>query len=121
MPIAAVAMPLAAVEVLANHEFELAFVVFALSFGAAVLGGGLTRSHRTLVLGLYSAAAPLLLTGVAHHESVFAHALLMVCGGVCLGSAHAVNRHFVRVNGDAQDLWSWVRPASVADSAGPSH
>jgi hypothetical protein len=121
LPIAAVAMPLAAVEVLGNHRFELGFVIFALVFGAAVLSSGLSRSRQTLVLGLYVAAALLLLSGVALHESALQHALLMVSGGLSLGAAHAINRHFVRANNDAQSLWMLSKPATIVDSAGSGH
>lgn len=121
LPIAAVALPLTAVEVLGDHSFELGFVIFALAFGAIVLSGGVSRGRRTLILGLYAVAALLLLTGVANHESALQHALLMVSGGLSLGAAHAINRHLVRANGDAQSLWLLRKPATIADSAGSSH
>jgi hypothetical protein len=65
----------------------------------------MSRSRRGTILSLYFASAALLLAGVANHEQAIVHAVLMVLGGLSLGSAHAVNRHFVRTHGDAQTLW----------------
>ena len=121
LPIAAIAMPLAAVELLANHVYELVFVVFALAFGAAVLSTGMSRSRRSTILSLYFAAAVLLLAGVASHEQAILHAVLMVFGGLSLGSAHAVNRHFVRTYADAQTLWRRGNTVVHPHSAGADH
>jgi hypothetical protein len=121
LPIAAVAMPLAAVELLANHVYELVFVMFALAFGAAVLSTGMSRSRRGTILSLYFASVALLLAGVANHEQVILHAVLMVLGGLSLGSAHALNRHFVRTHDDAQTLWRRGNAVIPGHSAGADH
>ena len=120
LPIAAVALPLVAVEVLGNHAFERGFVTFALIFGAAVLCSGVSRSSRYPVLSLFLAAVALLIVGVSIHDQPFAHAALMAVGGLCLGGAHALNRHSVRTYGDAQALWKLWQGDGVVDSARPA-
>jgi hypothetical protein len=114
LPMAAVAMPLTAVELLGNHEFEIGFVTIALAFGAAVLGSGLSARSRRAVTVLFFAAAAFLIAGLATHGAPIAHAVWMTLGGLCLGSAHALNRHSARTHGDAAPLW---RRALAAEDA----
>lgn len=121
LPIAAVAMPMATVELLGNYLFELLFVCFALTFGAAVLSSGVSRATRGWVLGLFSAAAVLLVLGVVNHERSIVHAVLMAMGGLSLAAAHALNRHSVRTHGDALSLWRSSRGGGFADSTAPGH
>ncbi len=116
LPLAAVAMPLAAVEVLGGHQLELYFVLFASLFGAVVLASGLSRSRRSTVIPLFLAAIVLLAFGVSLHASDLVHAVLMVAGGLSLGAAHALNRHSVLSRNDAQVLWQRLRPARVLES-----
>jgi hypothetical protein len=118
LPLAAALLPLAAVELLGNHEFEWGFVTFALLFGALVLGTGLSRTNRYRVMGLFFIAMVALLVGVSMHGQALAHAIWMVLGGLSLGSAHALNRHSVRTNGDAQSLWKWWQERRPVVSAG---
>ncbi len=113
LPLAAVAMPLAAVEVLGSHGFELYFVVFASLFGAVVLASGLSRSRRLTVIPLFLGAIVLLALGVSLHASDLVHAVLMVAGGLSLGAAHALNRHSALSQKDAEVLWQRLRPARV--------
>ncbi len=119
LPMAAVAMPLSAIELLGNHEFELGFVAFALLFGATVLSIGVSRSSRHRVAGLFAAALVFLLIGLSMHGHGLAHAVWMALGGLCLGSAHALNRHSVRTHGDALSLWKRANAASN-DVAAPA-
>lgn len=111
LPLAAVAMPLAAVEVLGSHRLELYFVIFASLFGAVVLSGGLSRSRRRSVSALFLSGVTLLAAGVSQHDSDLLHAALMVLGGLSLGAAHALNRHSVLSRNDAEVLWQRLRPA----------
>ena len=116
LPIAAIVMPMAGIEVLGDHRFERVFVSFALVFGAIVLGSGVSRTQLGGVLGLYSVAAVLLVVGVVNHEHALLHAVLMVLGGLSLGGAHALNRHSVRTFGDARVLWSRRQSRHPVDS-----
>ncbi|MDZ4811151.1 MAG: MerC domain-containing protein [Pseudomonadota bacterium] len=120
LPIAAVALPLVAVEVLGNHAYERWFVTFALIFGAAVLSSGVSRSGRYPVFSLFLAAFVLLIVGVALHDRPLAHAVVMAAGGLCLGGAHALNRHLVRTYADAQAIWKLWQGNGVVDSARPA-
>lgn len=106
LPLLAVAMPLATIEVLGDHRIERVFVVFAGLFGALVLGSGLSRSRIGVVLGLFGLAVGLLLVGAFGAQSVPAHAVTMTLGGVGLGAAHAINRYSVRRRQDGFALWS---------------
>jgi hypothetical protein len=116
LPLAAVAMPLAAVEVVGDHRLELYFVAFASLFGALVLASGLSRSRRRGVSALFLSAVLLLALGVSVHASDLVHALLMVIGGLSLGAAHALNRHSVLSHDDAEVLWQRLRPARALES-----
>ena len=99
-------MPLAAVEVLGDHRIERMFVVFAALFGALVLGSGLSRSRRRVVLSLFGIALGLLFWGAFSEQSTLVHALAMSLGGVGLGAAHGINRYSVVTRADGTALWS---------------
>lgn len=107
LPLAAVAMPLATVEVLGDHRIERVFVVFAGMFGALVLGSGLSRSRMGAVLGLFGLAIGLLAAGALSEQTTLAHALTMTLGGLGLGAAHGLNRYSVRTRQDGFSLWSY--------------
>ncbi len=113
LPMAAVVLPLTTVELLGGHEIERFFVVFAALFGAVVLSSGLSRASRIPVSLLFANALLFLSLGVLTHASPVMHAVLMVVGGLSLGSAHALNRHSVRSNDDALVLWRRT-PTSAA-------
>ncbi|MGD9582408.1 MAG: MerC domain-containing protein [Lysobacterales bacterium] len=106
LPLAAVAMPLATVEVLGDHRIERVFVVFAGLFGALVLGSGLSRSRMRVVFALFGLAIGLLAAGAFSEQTTLAHALTMTLGGLGLGAAHGLNRYAVLSRRDGFSLWS---------------
>lgn len=109
LPMAVVALPLAAVQVLGNHFYEQFFVAGALVFGALVLGSGLSAASKRSVIGLFAAGGVLLLLGLNAHEHMILHAILMTLGGLSLGAAHALNRHSARTWLDARAIWAGRR------------
>jgi hypothetical protein len=104
--------PLAWVESLHGAAFDRAFAVFAIAFGAGVIGSGYRHHGRRHVLGLYGLAVILLLAGAfgAHsHDAdpsvtgaggqALGHALWLAAGGFLMAAAHWRSRALRRAEG----------------------
>ncbi len=96
MPLALSTLPLAGLEVLANHRLEQAFVVLAAVFGFFVIGSGYCRHRLAFVAVTYASAVAALVVGAFFLHDAVAHAVSLATGGVLLGTAHALNRIGVR-------------------------
>lgn len=105
LPVAVVMLPLATVEIFANHRFEQVFVIVAVLFGLLVMGSGVSRSRLRMVSSLFGLAVVLLTIGLGIHGTPYWHSLVMTGGGASLAAAHAINRHSVQVYADGLSLW----------------
>lgn len=115
MPLLLSTVPLAGIEVLADHRIERVFVVLAASFGLVVIGAGYCRHRLKLVAALYLVGVAALMYGAFASLHGVAHASLLAIGGVLLGSAHAVNRRAVRHHGCAQNAWQQLAAIEPRD------
>lgn len=106
MPILLSTLPLAGLEMFADHRFERIFVVLASLFGVAVIGSGYCRHRLPMVAAtLVAGIATLLMGAFAMHGMGVMHALTLALGGLLLGYAHARNRRGVRHHGCARSFW----------------
>ncbi|HVF35871.1 MAG TPA: MerC domain-containing protein [Candidatus Saccharimonadia bacterium] len=95
MPVLLSTLPLAGIEVLADHRVEQVFVVSAALFGPLVIGSGYCRHRIAAVAFAYLAGVASLFAGAYFAHGAAAHAVLLAGGGVMLGIAHAMNRRGV--------------------------
>jgi hypothetical protein len=115
MPLILSTVPLAGIELLADHRIEQVFVVLAALFGLVVIGAGYCKHRLRWVALLYLVGVVSLMVGAFGGMHGIMHASLLAAGGVLLGSAHAVNRRAVRRHGCAQNAWQQLANASPAD------
>lgn len=107
MPILLTTLPLAGLEILANHRLEQGFVVLASIFSFVVIGSGYCRHRLPLVAVTYVCAVGALLVGAfLLHGMGAVHAATLAGGGVLLGCAHALNRRGVMRHGCARTLFN---------------
>ena len=105
MPMLLSTLPLAGIEILADHRLEQAFVIAAAVFGFFVIGSGYCRHRLALVALSYLAGVASLVAGAFFMHDALAHAGLLATGGVLLGLAHALNRRGVRLHGCARSAF----------------
>jgi hypothetical protein len=96
MPLLLPLLPLAGLEFLASHAFDLAFVAGAIGLGALAVTRGM-RHHRDrrVAVGLVLASL-LLVVGLWVGHERHAHEIILVAGGLVMGWTHLVNLALLR-------------------------
>lgn len=93
LPFIIVALPVLGLSFLADHRFEVGFVIFASLLASVALVAGYRRHGQRLPLMLAVPGIALLIIGVTLLEgrSLVAHSIMVTIGGLMLASAHFVN------------------------------
>lgn len=96
MPLLVPLLPLAGLEFLASHAFDLAFVAGAILLGGfAVLRGLRHHGDRRVGAG-FAFASLLLLAGLLVGHDGHAHEVVLVAGGLAMGWTHLLNLSLLR-------------------------
>jgi hypothetical protein len=96
MPLLVPLLPLAGLEFLASHAFDLAFVAGAILLGAFAVARGL-RHHRNRGVAFgFGLATLLLVLGLVVGHDGHAHELILVAGGLAMGWTHLRNLALLR-------------------------
>lgn len=106
MPVLLSTLPLAGIELLADHRIEQVFVVSAALFGLLVIGSGYCRHRIAGVALAYLAGVASLFAGAFFAHAAGPHAALLASGGILLGIAHAMNRRGVLRHGCARSAFA---------------
>jgi hypothetical protein len=96
MPLLLPLLPLAGLEFLASHAFDLVFVAGAILLGGFAVARGLRHHHdRGVAIG-FGLATLLLVLGVVVGHDGHAHELILVAGGLAMGWTHLRNLALLR-------------------------
>ena len=94
LPVLIALLPSMGISAALAPSFEVGFVLFATTFGLAVLVSSYRRHRAVRALGLLIPGLVVLWVGILYpplHHSVVPHAVAMTFGGTLVGLAHLAN------------------------------
>jgi len=96
MPLLLPLLPLAGLEFLASHAFDLLFVAGAILLGGFAVVRGMRHHRDRRVATGFGLASLLLVAGLVVGHDGHAHQVILVAGGLVMGCTHLLNLSLLR-------------------------